>query len=158
MCVCVYTRVLAKSLQSCPTPCNPIDCSLPGFSAYGILQLRILEWFATPGDHSSRRSFQPKNQTHASFLMHWQEDSLSLVPPGKHIYIYTNSYIPNYMWVLGTWGLIKVGETFIKLSVPRIIWVQISIPFPHFVWEMHYEYSAIKVSVSLLTYTERFDC
>ena len=94
----MYTRVLAKSLQSCPTPCNPVDCSLPGFSAHGILQLRILEWFATPGDHSSRRSFQPKNQTHASFLLHWQEDSLSLVPPGKHIYICVYIYIYMYMY------------------------------------------------------------
>ena len=25
----------AKSLQSCPTPCNPMDCSLPGFSVHG---------------------------------------------------------------------------------------------------------------------------
>ena len=36
----------AKSLQSCPTLCNPIDCSLPGFSFHGILQARTLEWVA----------------------------------------------------------------------------------------------------------------
>ena len=30
--------------QSCPTLCNPVDCSLPGFSVHGILQARILEW------------------------------------------------------------------------------------------------------------------
>ena len=34
------------SLQSCPTRCNPIDWSPPGFSAHGILQARILEWLA----------------------------------------------------------------------------------------------------------------
>ena len=34
----------AKSLQSCPTLCNPIDCSPLGFSVHGILQARILEW------------------------------------------------------------------------------------------------------------------
>ena len=32
--------------QSCPTLCNPVDCSLPGFSVHGILQARILEWLA----------------------------------------------------------------------------------------------------------------
>ena len=31
---------------SCPTLCNPMDCSLPGSSAHGILQARILEWVA----------------------------------------------------------------------------------------------------------------
>ena len=34
----------AKSLQSCPTQCNPIDGSPPGSSVPGILQARILEW------------------------------------------------------------------------------------------------------------------
>ena len=36
----------AKSLQSCPTLCNPIDGSLPGSSIPGILQARTLEWVA----------------------------------------------------------------------------------------------------------------
>ena len=53
MCVC------AKSLQSCPTLCDPIDCSLPGCSVHGILQARILEWVAVP---SSRGSSWPRDQ------------------------------------------------------------------------------------------------
>ena len=36
----------AKSLQLCPTPCDPIDGSPPGSSIPGILQARILEWAA----------------------------------------------------------------------------------------------------------------
>ena len=36
----------AKSLRSCPTLCNSIDDSPPGFSLPGILQARILEWVA----------------------------------------------------------------------------------------------------------------
>ena len=36
----------AKSLQSCPTLCNPIDGSLPGSPIPGILQARTLEWVA----------------------------------------------------------------------------------------------------------------
>ena len=36
----------AKSLQLCPTLCNSMDCSLPGFSVHGILQARTLEWVA----------------------------------------------------------------------------------------------------------------
>ena len=36
----------AKSLQSCPTLCDPIDSSPPGSSVPGILQARTLEWVA----------------------------------------------------------------------------------------------------------------
>ena len=36
----------AKSLQSCPTLCDPIDDSSPGSAIPGILQARILEWVA----------------------------------------------------------------------------------------------------------------
>ena len=38
--------VAAKSLQSCPTLCDPIDSSPAGSSVPGILQARILEWVA----------------------------------------------------------------------------------------------------------------
>ena len=41
----LYTAA-AKSLQSCPTPCDPIDSSPLGSSVPGILQARILEWVA----------------------------------------------------------------------------------------------------------------
>ena len=36
----------ARSLQSCPTLCDPIDSSPPGFPVPGILQARTLEWVA----------------------------------------------------------------------------------------------------------------
>ena len=36
----------AKSLQSCPTPCDPTDSSPPGSPVPGILQARTLEWVA----------------------------------------------------------------------------------------------------------------
>ena len=44
--------------QSCPTLCDPMDCSPPGSSVHGILQARILEWVAIS---SSRRSSQPRD-------------------------------------------------------------------------------------------------
>ena len=40
------TATAAKSLQSCPTLCDPIDSSPPGSSVPGILQVRKLEWVA----------------------------------------------------------------------------------------------------------------
>ena len=39
--------------QSCPTLCNPMDCSLQGSSLHGILQARILEWIAYPFSRGS---------------------------------------------------------------------------------------------------------
>ena len=42
----VLTAAAAKSLQSCLTLCDPIDCSPPGFPIPGILQARTLEWVA----------------------------------------------------------------------------------------------------------------
>ena len=36
----------AKSLQSCPTLCDPRDSSPPGSSVHGIYQARVLEWVA----------------------------------------------------------------------------------------------------------------
>ena len=32
--------------QSCPTLCDPMDCSLPGSSVHGIFQARVLDWLA----------------------------------------------------------------------------------------------------------------
>ena len=51
--------------QSCLTFCDPMDCSLPGFSVHGILQLRILEWIAIP---FSRGSSRPRDQTWVSCI------------------------------------------------------------------------------------------
>ena len=44
----IFSPLLAKSLQSCPTFCNPMDYSPPGSSVHEILQTRILEWVAIP--------------------------------------------------------------------------------------------------------------
>ena len=53
----------AKSLQSCLTLCNPMDCSPLGSSVHGILQARILEWTAMP---SPRGSSLPRDWTRLS--------------------------------------------------------------------------------------------
>ena len=49
----------AKSLQSCPTLCDPIDSSPPGSAIPGILQARTLEWVAiSQTAHESRLALQ----------------------------------------------------------------------------------------------------
>ena len=51
--------------QSCPTLCNPVDCSPPGSSIRGILQARILQWVAMP---VSRGSSQSRDRTQVSHI------------------------------------------------------------------------------------------
>ena len=55
----VDTCVHAKSLLSCRTLCDPMECNISGSSVHGILQARILEWVAM----TSRGSSLHKNGT-----------------------------------------------------------------------------------------------
>ena len=86
-------HVHAKSLQSCPILCDPMDCSPPDSSVHGVLQARILEWVAMP---FSRESSQPRGQTSLLRLLYWQAGSLSLAPPGS-------PWIQNVSFLLSTW-------------------------------------------------------
>ena len=52
--------------KSCPTLCDPIDCSLPGSSVYRISQAVVLEWIAIS---FSRGSSQPRAQTQVSLIV-----------------------------------------------------------------------------------------
>ena len=55
------TSVKVKVAQSCPTLCDPMDCTV-----HGILQARILEWVAFP---FSKASSQPRDQTQVSRIV-----------------------------------------------------------------------------------------
>ena len=43
---CMKGKSESEVAQSCPTLCDPMDCSLPGSSIHGICQARVLEWGA----------------------------------------------------------------------------------------------------------------
>ena len=43
---CMKVKSESEVAQSCPTPSDPMDCSLPGSSIHGIFQARVLEWGA----------------------------------------------------------------------------------------------------------------
>ena len=59
-------EVESEVAQSCPTLCNPMDCSLPGSSIHGILQARVLDWVAIS---FSRGSSQPRDRTWVSRIV-----------------------------------------------------------------------------------------
>ena len=109
-----YLHLLPKSLQSCPTLCDPVDCSPPGSSVRGTLQARVLEWVC----HALLQGvFQPRDQTRSPVLLHckfftakpWRKPqiisvynpSLSIIYPLSiyhliamhHLFIYRSIYI-----------------------------------------------------------------
>ena len=43
---CMKVKSESEVAQSCPTPSDPMDCSLPGSSIHGIFQARVLKWGA----------------------------------------------------------------------------------------------------------------
>ena len=63
--------------QSCPTVCDPMDCSLPGSSVHGIFQAIVLEWIAI---FFSSRLPNPGIKPGSPTL---QADALPSEPPGK---------------------------------------------------------------------------
>ena len=69
--------ILVNVTQSCPTLCDPVDCSLPGFSVQGILQARILEWVTIPSPEDLP---DPGIEPGSPAL---EADALISEPPGK---------------------------------------------------------------------------
>ena len=57
---------MCEVAQSCPTLCDPMDCSPPGSSVHGIFQARVLEWGAIA---FSRGSSWPRDQTRVSRIV-----------------------------------------------------------------------------------------
>ena len=58
----------AKSLQSCPTLCDPTDVSPPGSSVPGILQARTLEWVAISFSNAWKWKVKVKSLSHVGLL------------------------------------------------------------------------------------------
>ena len=67
----------AKSLQSCPTLCDPRDCSPPGSAVPGILQARTLEWVAISFSNAWKWKVKVKSLSHVWLLA---------TPPGSSIH------------------------------------------------------------------------
>ncbi|CAI9170699.1 unnamed protein product [Rangifer tarandus platyrhynchus] len=66
--------------QSCPTLCNPMDCSLPGSSVHRIFQARVLEWVAIGGwggGWEMTCSKKNKQTIFELFYVHWMFSFLS---------------------------------------------------------------------------------
>ena len=82
--ICIYLTCVLVA-QSCPTLCDPMDCSLPGFSVYGILQARIPEWIAIL---FSRGTSQPRDPNLVSCIV---GRFFTVWATGKSIHLYTHT-------------------------------------------------------------------
>ena len=83
------SRSESEVTQLCPTLCDPMDCSLPGFAIHEIFQTRVLEWVAIS---FSRGSSWPRDWTQVSHIVgrhfyclshqgsHWVEGYISIFP------------------------------------------------------------------------------
>ena len=65
----ICTWAAAKSLQSCPTLCDPIDGSPPGSPIPGILQARALEWVAISYSNAWKWKVKGKSLSHVQLLV-----------------------------------------------------------------------------------------
>ena len=93
----IYSESESEVTQSCPTLCDPIDCSLPGSSVHGIFQARVLEWIAIS---FSRGSSQPRDWTQVSCIV---DRRFTVWATREEIYSLSHSVVPSItlQWSLG---------------------------------------------------------
>ena len=107
-----FLNVRVKLLQSCMTPCNPMDYRPPGSSVYGIFQARILEWVAIS---FSRASSRPRDRTHVSYISSIsRQDSLFIPLIIKF----------NVTYKILTFAWVSFSVFSISLSLLTLLWYQ----------------------------------
>ena len=112
------TAATAKSLQSCPTLCDPIDSSPPGSSVPGILQARSLEWVAISFSNAWK----------------WKVKVKSLSRVIKHPLFLLGSFIPRKQFIFPLQHFPQIGLCFhsaIHLSPFVLIFKRIGFFQPH---------------------------
>ena len=77
----IAAAAAAKSLQSCPTLCDPIDGSPPGSPVPGILQARTLEWVVIP--FSNAWKWKVKMKVKSCLTL---SDPMDCSPPGSSVH------------------------------------------------------------------------
>ena len=144
-----YSLATAKSLQSCPTLCDPIDDSPPGSPVPGILQTRILEWVAISFSNAWKWKVKVKLLSRAQLQRpHGLQPARLLHPwdfPGKSTGVGCHCFLPGTHLVFGkSWNPNVVIQWWLTLcdtmdcsqpgfSVSGIHWVRkmkwVAIPF-----------------------------
>ena len=139
MCACVHT----KSLQSCPTLCNPMDCSPPGSSVHGILQKKT-----GVGCHALVHGiFQTLGLNPCLLcLLQWQAGSLPLVPSSKTdfctflFFLFFLCLCKVTIWLPYS-PIVRVVVRELYLWWPLQIWEEVNLLiYPSFIWLLSVEH------------------
>ena len=140
--ICVYiSAAAAKSLQSCPTLCDPIDGGLPGSPVPGILQARTLEWVAISFSNAWKGKVKVKSLSHVRlFATPWsaayqaplsmgfsRQEYWSGVPLPSPVYISTCIYIYG-RYIMGSWpfAICLLGDIFLHASTNQDAYCSVS--------------------------------
>ena len=91
---CMKVKSESEVAQSCQTPRDPMDCSLPGSSVHGTLQARVLEWVAIAFSRSLVNIISIKNHSATSVTEN--------VKLPFHCSLYLQSQ--NIMWCISWWN------------------------------------------------------
>ena len=86
---CMKVKSESEVAQSCPTLCDPMDCSLPGSSVHGIFQARVLEWGAIAFSIFMLL---------ATFYLHSSHLITDLFPPGLYLDTQSSVVASCYSW------------------------------------------------------------
>ena len=91
----ILPAAAAKSLQSCPTLCDPIDGSPPGSPVPGILQARTLEWVAISLSNTMEYYSAIKKEQTESVPVSWLNLEPIIQSEVEKQILYINTYIQN---------------------------------------------------------------
>ena len=98
---CMKVKSESEVTQSCPTLCDPMDCSPPGSSIHGIFQARVLEWVPLPsrnimgGGLKILQSYSGlKNPTSKLEMDRVRHQVLERDIPSAEIYLIVSLHVP----------------------------------------------------------------
>ena len=123
----ISSCLCSKSLQSCPTHCDPMDYSTPGSSVQGTLQTRVLERAAMP---SSRGSSQPRDWTLISCVSYIDRQVLYLLRSN----LFTQKPVKHPPWVNAVPGEGLGGNS---SGVTQHVLAHLELVEPEQAWHVH---------------------
>ena len=103
----------AKSLQSCPTLCDPIDSSPPDSSVHGIFQARVLEWGAIAFSKAC-----PLNSPNALGILQPKALSQGTLTTGKIACEHFCTPVSSWTWVFSSWYWFGILSLYFLIPFP----------------------------------------